>query len=226
MTARGSEEIAARALRHGAASYVPKRDLAESLAPTVLRILLGSQEDRAHSRLMHHLERSESAFVLDNDPALIGALVSHVQQQLRCLPLADETDRLRVGVALEEALVNACYHGNLEVGTAAAVADRRAYEELVERRRWEPPYRDRRIHVTARVSRSEAVFVVRDEGPGFDVARLPAADVLSADHGAGRGVPLMRALMDEVVYNPAGNEVTLTKRRAPEPAPDEEGAGG
>jgi CheY-like chemotaxis protein len=218
MTAQGSEEIAAQALRRGAASYVPKRNLAEALVPTVQRILLGSQEDRAHSQLMHHLERSESVFVLDNDPVLIGALVSHVQQQLRCLPLGDETDRLRVGVALEEALTNACYHGNLEVGAT----DRKAREELAGRRRWEAPYRDRRIHVLARVSRTEAVFVVRDEGPGFDVAGLPAGDALTADGKAGRGVTLMRALMDEVSYNAAGNEVTLIKRRAPEPAAGEE----
>jgi CheY-like chemotaxis protein len=219
MTAQGSEEIAAQALRRGAASYVPKRNLAEALVPTVQRILLGSQEDRAHSQLMHHLERSESVFVLDNDPGLIAALVSHVQQQLRCLPLGDETDRLRVGVALEEALCNACYHGNLEVGAAG---DRRAREELAERRRWEPPYRDRRVHVIARVSRTEAVFVVRDEGPGFDVASLPAADALTADGKVGRGVTLMRALMDEVSYNAAGNEVTLIKRRAPEPPAEED----
>src|SRR5262249_54747424 len=97
MTAQGSEDIAAQALRQGAASYVPKKKLAEDLAPTVLRILLGSHEDRVHALLMHHLEASEAVFVLDNDPALIASLVHHLQQTLRCLPLHDETDRLRVG---------------------------------------------------------------------------------------------------------------------------------
>jgi CheY-like chemotaxis protein len=228
MTAQGSEEIAAQALRRGAASYVPKRKLVEDLAPTVLRILLGAQEDRAHSQLMHHLETSHSTFVLDNDPGLIQALVHHLQEMLRCLPLADETERLRVGVALEEALMNACYHGNLEVGEALGQADRRAYEELAERRRREAPYRDRRIHLSARLSRQEAVFVIRDEGPGFDIGHLPAADVATAERGAGRGVTLMRTIMDAVVYNGAGNEVTLLKRRAPDPAPEEgaEGAAG
>jgi CheY-like chemotaxis protein len=221
MTAQGSEEIAAEALRRGAASYVPKRKLAEDLAPTVLRILLGVQQDRAHSQLMHHLETSSSVFVLDNDPALIQALVHHLQELLRCLPLADETERLRVGVALEEALTNACYHGNLEVGSALGRADRRTYEELAERRRWEAPYRERRIHVSVRLSRAEAVFVIRDEGPGFDVARLPAADMCAAEGGGGRGVLLMRTIMDEVVYNDVGNEVTLTKRRAADPPPEE-----
>jgi CheY-like chemotaxis protein len=218
MTARGSEEIAAEALRRGAASYVPKKKLAEDLAATVRRVLLGSQDDRTHSQLMHHLEASDAAFVLDNDPSLIQALVRHLQNLLRCLPLADETERLRVGVALEEALLNACYHGNLEVGAGATGTDRRAQETLAEQRRWESPYAERKIRVRARIDRNAAVFVVGDDGRGFDLSGLPTADGLSqAERGAGRGVVLMRAIMDEVVYNAAGNEVTLIKRRAPEP---------
>jgi CheY-like chemotaxis protein len=217
MTAQGSEDIAARALRQGAASYVPKRRLAEDLVPTVQRILTGSFADRAHSDLMHHLESAESTFVLGNDPGLLRALVHHFQQVLRCLPLGDETERLRVGVALEEALLNAYYHGNLEVSAALGRADRRAYDELARRRLGESPYRERRIFVRAKVSRSEAVFVVRDEGPGFDVSRLPPAGTLpDSEEQAGRGVILMRTIMDEVTYNDPGNEVTLVKRRAPE----------
>ena len=68
------------------------------------------------------------------------------------------------------------------------------------------------------MTRTDATFVIRDEGPGFDVAQLPAGDGLAeAERGAGRGVILMRSIMDEVSYNAAGNEVTLIKRRSPEP---------
>jgi CheY-like chemotaxis protein len=215
MTAQGSEEVAAQALRQGAASYVPKRQLSQDLLPTVQRIWAGAQEDRTHPHLMHYLEAGEAVFVLANDPALLKALVNHLQQMLRCLPLADETERLRVGVAVEEALTNACYHGNLEVGAALGRAGRAAYEQLARQRLGEAPYRDRRIRVTARISRDEAVFVVRDEGPGFDASRLvPAAALPDAERAAGRGLILMRTIMDEVRYNAAGNEVTLIKRRA------------
>jgi CheY-like chemotaxis protein len=222
MTAQGSEDIAAQALRRGAASYVPKRRLADDLPTTVQRILLGSFTDRGHSQLMHYLEKTESVFVLANDPGLIQALVHHVQEMLRCLPLGDETERLRVGVALDEALRNAYYHGNLELGPAATRADRQALDQLCRQRLTEAPYCDRRIHVTIKVSRSDATYVVRDEGPGFDVTRLPAGAELPADEpGAGRGVVLMRSIMDEVRYNPSGNEVTLMKRAA-RPAQEQE----
>jgi CheY-like chemotaxis protein len=227
MTGQGSEEIAAQALREGAASYVPKKMLAEDLVPTVQRILLGSYEDRTHSQLMHYLETSDAVFVLGNDLALIKSLVNHLQQMLRCLPLADETERLRVGIALEEALMNAYYHGNLEVGAALGKTGRQAYEQLARQRRCESPYRERRIRVHANVSRAEAVFVIRDQGPGFDVSQLPAvASLPDAEHRAGRGVILMRTIMDEVTYNEAGNEVTLIKRRLPDALQEEEGKDG
>jgi len=212
MTAQGSEDIAAQALRRGAASYVPKRRLADDLPATVQRILLGSYEDRGHSQLMHHLESSESVFVLGNDLDAIRALVNHVQEMLRCLPLGDETERLRVGVALEEALQNAYYHGNLEIGEGTSKAD---CEQLAGERLTETPYRDRRVRATIKVSRTEAIFIIRDDGSGFDVSKLPTgADLPADDRAAGRGVVLMRSIMDEVRYNEAGNEVTLVRRAA------------
>jgi len=213
MTAQGSEEIAAQALQQGAASYVPKRRLADDLVPTVERVLATARDERRRSRLMHHVTESDTTFVLDNDPEVLQLLVCYLLNVLRCLPLGDETERLRVGIALEEALANAYHHGNLQLAADGSSPDRKRHEELASQRRIEAPYRDRRIHVRARINRAEAVFVIRDEGPGFDTARFLSASGLSpADHGFGRGIMLMRSIMDEVNYNPAGNEVTLIKR--------------
>jgi anti-sigma regulatory factor (Ser/Thr protein kinase) len=218
MTAVGSEDVAAQALREGAASYVPKRRLADDLLTTVQRIFRGSVEDREQPLLMHYMETCALDFVLPNDLDLMHTLVNHLQPMLRCLPLADETERVRVGLALEEALGNAYFHGNLEVGAAVGKADRQAYQQLAAERLWQPPYRDRQIRLSAKISRSEAVFVISDDGPGFDVSRLPTTPPADGEQGTGRGVILMRSIMDEVTYNAAGNQVTLIKRRAAQPA--------
>jgi len=212
MTAQGSEEIAALALLQGAASYVPKRRLAEDLVRTVERVLATACDERQRSVLMHHITESETTYILPNEPELLQLLVRQLLNVLRCLPLGDETERLRVGIAVEEALINACHHGNLEL-PAGSAADRKGYDELARKRSLEPPYCDRHIYVRAHITRSEAVFVIRDEGPGFDSKRfLPASPLADADKGFGRGITLMRAVMDEVAYNAAGNEVTLVKR--------------
>jgi CheY-like chemotaxis protein/anti-sigma regulatory factor (Ser/Thr protein kinase) len=213
MTAKGSEEIAAQALQQGAASYVPKRRLADDLVRTVERVLTTARQERSRSLLMHHMTESDTTFVLDNDTEVLRLLVSHLLTVLRCLPLGDETERLRVGIALEEALANAYYHGNLQLAADGDARDRKRYEELARQRSLEPPYCDRRIHVRARVSREQAVFIIRDEGPGFDTSRLPALTGMTAsEQGYGRGILLMRTIMDEVTYNATGNEVTLVKR--------------
>ena len=147
MTARGNEEIALAALRAGAAGYVPKRILAQDLAPTVKRILAAAREDRSLSRLMHRMVHNQSSFVLHNDPSLIPLLLGYLQQVLRCVQLEDELDRLRIRLAVEEALLNALYRGNLEISPQLQQSDREAFDQTVEARSAEPPYRDRRVHV-------------------------------------------------------------------------------
>ena len=213
MTGRGSEEIAAKALQHGAACYVAKSRLAHDLVPTVQRILSAAREDRTHARLLHHMQSCRLEFQLRNDLSLIRAAVNLLQLMLRCLPLADEIERLRVGIALEEALKNAYFHGNLELGGMSPPPAREDYPALAADRLLTAPYRDRRIYVTAQIGRDDAVFVVRDEGAGFDAAGwLEKTAVLDADAACNRGMSLMRSIMDDLRYNPAGNEVTLRKQ--------------
>lgn len=212
ITARGNEEIAVQALEQGAASYVPKRRLAENLLETVHAVLALSFRKRRQTQLMEYLADNQCSFVLENDPALIDLLATHLQEEAARMGICDRTERTRLGVALGEALKNALYHGNLEVSREVREKDRKAHDALVARRCGETPYRDRRIHVEAKLSRRQASFTVRDDGSGFDLSTLPdPTDPASLERTGGRGVLLMRTLMDEVVYNQAGNAVTLVK---------------
>lgn len=208
MTSKGSEEIAAAALRRGAAGYVPKKRLAIDLIPTVRRLLASSQEDRGRSRLMHHLNETRFSFVLPNDLDLIHTLAGHVREVLRCLPLGDETERLRVSVAIEEALKNALYHGSLEIGSTTR--DREERQHLIAERLFEVPWVERRIRFDGEVSRSKAVFTVTDDGPGFDPSQFMEAQ-LDADDPTSRGITLMRTIMDRIEFNDVGNQITLEK---------------
>lgn len=218
ITAKGSEEIAAEALQKGAASYVPKHRLSDDLVDTIERVFAISESDNSSSRLMHYLVEERATFSLPNSPEMIPELVQHLQNALRSLPLGSEIQRQRVGLALREALDNAYFHGNLEIGSETL----QRCVEIAQTRRFEAPYRDRRIHVEAEISREQAVFRVRDEGPGFDPSQLPQSiDVGLPEGVSGRGAILMRSIMDEVRFNEAGNEVTLVKHRAKETIEDE-----
>ena len=213
MTSQGNEETAAEALQRGASSYVPKRLLSRYLHSTVERLLLAAKEQYSREKLLGSMQRSQCVFSLSSDLDLIPSLVGYFQESMSHMGLCDESERLRVSVALEEALTNAVHHGNLEVSSKLREKNDNAYYQLINERRKQSPYRDRHVRVQVSMSDGAAKFVVMDEGPGFDVSQLPdPTNPENLEKASGRGVMLMRTFMDEVVYNDAGNEVTLVKR--------------
>ncbi len=217
MTTRGKEDLALRALHHGAASYVPKALLASALTMTLRDVLAASTREGGHARLLKHLARDECSFTLPCDPELIQPMVSYLQHRFIDTNATQEHQRVHIAVALEEALVNALYHGNLELSSHLRDEEPEEYERLLEERRNKAPYMQRRIFVDAKLSREALVFVIRDEGPGFDPQGLPDPTApANLERVSGRGVFLMRTFLDEVYYNSSGNQVTLIKQRSPQ----------
>jgi anti-sigma regulatory factor (Ser/Thr protein kinase) len=101
----------------------------------------------------------------------------------------DRERRQDLAVATAEALANAAVHGN-----------------HLERDKW--------VEVRVEVTKGAEVSVtVTDAGKGFDtVALADPTDVPNLLVPRGRGVFLMRRLVDELSFNPAGNSVRLTLR--------------
>ncbi len=215
MTAKGSEDIAVKALQCGAAYYVPKKMLSQELVEVVQRTLHTAKESQSQSRLMRRMTRSETTFEIENDLSLIPSVVGYLQNIVAQMRSCEETDRLRVGVALEEALLNAYYHGNLEVSSELREVDHSAYYSLAQERAKQEPYTQRRITIDASVTPSESRYIIRDEGPGFDPQDLPdPTDPANIERPCGRGLLLMQTFMDDVKYNEIGNQVTMIKRRS------------
>jgi CheY-like chemotaxis protein len=213
MTSQGSEEIAFRALQVGAASYVPKSLLPDNLRDTVGKVLQAAVNESHYYKAMSCLTRSERIFRLANDAGLFTPLIVHFQEECVAMGICDQSDRIRLGVGLGEALANALFHGNLELSSTLRETDADAFHRLADARRQQSPYQDRHIEIEARLAGDKAVFVVRDEGCGFDPTNLPdPTDPANLDKVTGRGILLMRAFKDHVTFNKRGNEVTMVKQ--------------
>lgn len=217
MTSKGNQTVAVKALQRGAASYVPKSMLNEVLVSTIKHVLNLSDQARNQHRLMAYMTETNWQFKLENDRSLIPPLVGHAQQLVARAQLCDETEQMRIGIALDEALVNAVYHGNLEISSDLREEDGDAYYSLAEQRRRQSPYQERHLHVDIRVDRDEAIFEIRDEGQGFDPTTLPdPTDPANLENVSGRGILLMRTFMDEVTYSDDGTCVRMVKKKATE----------
>jgi anti-sigma regulatory factor (Ser/Thr protein kinase) len=128
--------------------------------------------------------------------------------------LCDQNGLIRAGIALEEALLNGIYHGNLEAATQLKQEDEAAFHRLIVDRRQQPPYCHRRLMVEVRMTTEQARFDITDGGRGFDPTTLPdPTDPANLESVGGRGLLLIRTFMDEVRFNTTGTQITLVKRR-------------
>jgi DNA-binding response OmpR family regulator len=214
-TAMGNEDVAADALRLGAASYVPKRFIHETLTAVVRQVLSATELIRSTQMVGRYATRSTIELKIGNDETLAAKVISRLEMTLIELDLFDDGGRMQVAMALDEAILNAIVHGNLEVQSSLREIDGgKPYFELIAQRKSESPYKDRQVTVSLEADNGKATFVVRDEGPGFDVASLLSeTDHENLEGFGGRGLLMIDAFMNEVRYNAIGNEITMIKNR-------------
>ncbi len=129
---------------------------------------------------------------LPNDVRAIQEAVEYLVDRSQAAGF-DDPDRLRLNlrVSLSEALANAMLNGN----------------------RRDP---GKRVRLEARLGPQRLVIRVTDEGGGFDPDDVP--DPTLPEHrlrGTGRGIFLIRNLMDAVEFNESGNAITMVLERAP-----------
>jgi CheY-like chemotaxis protein len=209
MTAHGSENIAAQALASGAASFVPKSALADSLVETVMHVLMMTESEARYKRLIDSALKTDFEFELKNDLEIIAPLLDLIHQVSYGHNLFDENSQLQMAVAIEQALNNAMVRGNLEIKhDEFPFVSRKIFQDRAQ----QPAYRDRTVYFRALVTRQSATFTVRDQGPGFDTKTVPAGgNPDSFRDGSGRGLVLIKTFMDEVKFNGPGNEITMVK---------------
>jgi CheY-like chemotaxis protein len=214
VTGNGSEELAVAALKAGAANYLPRRNLDRDLNSILDDLLTVAHSQIKRAVFLKRMAQVEYKFELENDPELIGNVVAQVELLMDQMDLFDSADRMQVGIGVHEAAVNAMIHGNLEIDSGLKRDNWDAYHEAVCTRAKLAPYQNRRVVVTLRATRSQELFIrITDEGPGFDISKLPdPTDVENLASGSGRGMLLIRTFFDTVRHSPKGNEITLIKQ--------------
>lgn len=224
VTGHGSEDLAAEALQKGAAGYVPKNQMAQSLNDTIIDVLGVMRTDASYARLISTLRKNVFLFELPNDPMLIQPLIGLLMQVSAGMELLPSVEMVRLSVAVEHAIANAMCHGNLELSfderpTHHAMAREGALTDVMKERLSQSPYRDRSVEVEAIATHQEIRVRIKDGGKGFDTSLVPQSGKLDAqavfdesDASRGKGLVLMASFVDELIFNEKGNEVTLVKR--------------
>jgi len=151
--------------------------------------------DTTQARVLSHVSESfqslpfvELRNTFPSDVDMISSFVDQLMRFISRFRVADE-NTYTIELAFREALANAIVHGNRENPRKS-------------------------VYVNCRcTSDGEVSLTIQDQGRGFDHDTVP--DPTSPDNQLrthGRGIYLMRTLMDEVDYKQGGSVVHMRKR--------------
>lgn len=225
ITGHGTEAMAIKALRAGVTDFVKKPVRLEDLKAALSRMRAAHHKPSTEPALIHPaaVEVVELlwSYKLQNDlevvPSFVDMLVS------RCAASLSATGAMELSLALRELIINAVEHGNLGVSFAekTRALESGSMTQLLQERGADPERHARRVEVQAHLKEGLLTVQIKDEGEGFDGARLPDPLDLSRQLAPnGRGLLLARMSVDSIEYNDIGNLVIVTKAvNAPGEAP-------
>jgi serine/threonine-protein kinase RsbW len=137
----------------------------------------------------------ESRYVLElpNDLGAIERSIEYLLERCRDAGFSEDRLRLNLRVGVAEALANAMLYGNGRDPSKRVKLEAWCHPDVI------------RVRVT-------------DEGSGFDPESLPDPTLpQNRARARGRGVFLIRQLMDRVEYNERGNSIEMMLKAEPEP---------
>jgi anti-sigma regulatory factor (Ser/Thr protein kinase) len=172
------------------AQALRERDHAEEAQRRLVEELRTALESARHlSALLPFCSACQFNMVIPANPAAIRAVTDGVAEALRNKP-GVVGHEFEIELALQEALANAIRHG--------CQGDPTKFIQCV---------------VTCE-DPGDVLIVVRDPGPGFELAGVPnPLEGTNLLKGSGRGIFLINQLMDEVRFADGGRELQMRKRR-------------
>ncbi len=215
LTRDGKMEDAVEAFQSGAIDFIAKPVNVKDL----LSILTKFQSLTSYGRMAYDVQamvvEEKRSFILPTDFDLINIFLDDLMKMIQNFPDFDKTEIRGMRFSLYEMVVNAMEHGNLEITYEKKknlLEEFIDYYDYLEAKSRTAPYKDRKVWFTYHYFNDRVSFTITDEGPGFDVSRVPSPrDAANIQNLNGRGILITKINMDEVNYNDRGNSVTLVK---------------
>jgi anti-sigma regulatory factor (Ser/Thr protein kinase) len=153
---------------------------------------------------------------LPSRPHWVEPTVEYLRQKALLCGACQESRSGKLLLALQEALVNAVVHGNLELSSELKERDDSSFAEELAQRAADPELSSRLVDVLVEYDGRRCRWIITDQGKGFDVdaaMRRLESDDPEVMLASGRGILIMRSFLDGVKYENGGRRLILTMNR-------------
>jgi DNA-binding response OmpR family regulator len=191
ITGYATVDSAIQALQLGAINYITKPFKMEDLLGIVRKGLRINELKQVTMETLPYMEHS-LRFNIPSQIKLIQGIIQKVIQSLVSMGYDPNESQNTIPLILNEAITNAIRHGNKG-------DDKKS------------------VDINAFINNNGYSITVRDEGHGFNPETIPdPTEPENLLKTSGRGIFLIRCKVDNVEFNPKGNEMIMFKARDPE----------
>ncbi len=159
------------------------------------------------------MENASGTFLIENDVFVASIYASIITTALCQRGVISNERKMFLQLVLSEMIVNGVEHGNCGITydeKSEYLAKGLNIVDLISKKCENPEIAKRRVYFEWAVDSEETIFVIRDEGNGFDVHKLKnriESEGSMALHG--RGIKMAVKLAKEIRYNKQGNRLKL-----------------
>ena len=216
ITAYFDIENAITALRLGAVNFFKKPFDFTAIHNAIFKLVKMKANRAERVAVLSYLREGDIHFVIPSDINLVDGVSNYITERAIEFGVISPTQKFYVQLAIDEAISNAILHGNLRIKEMETDPKNsgRTREELYRQRSSLPDFARKQVHIDAAVSPAKLEVDVADEGRGFDLTLLPdpTNDVNVFDYH-GRGIFVMRNIMDSVEFGDKGRSIKLIKNK-------------
>jgi len=213
MSGYTQDENIIEALRWGACDYLVKPFEKNQLLAIIQRANeLASAKNKITS-LHNFVSHMNIEFVIRSSDLSLARVQEIFRETLLKYTRLVNNDLLNIVMVLEEAVLNAHEHGNLELesewkdvypkGESETLFEKRKVERLNE-----PEFAERRVKLNLNIDQSKLEVSVEDEGTGYTTGNIATK---ASGNPYGMGLMIINNLMDEIRFNDKGNCITFVK---------------
>jgi two-component system, sensor histidine kinase LadS len=164
----------------------------------------------------NYLINESSNYIIDNNLTQIFLLCYRLTRNLE--KRFAKSDIFLAQIALQEVLMNAIEHGNLEIDferkTSLKLKDQNYWKLLISEAN-KDYLENRKIYVSYYLDAKKVIYTIRDEGRGFDWKKYMSYNESTVEHNMlniyhGIGLQIVKKIFN-ISFNARGNEVQLTR---------------
>lgn len=213
LTGHGDEEMAIKALKNGANDYIKKPINLNHLNDSIDKAVGSIRSLKRTTFNAVNIDVHHQVLEIRNNLEEIYGVTNYITNLNHIFFTKASCEKIKL--AIIESLRNSIEHGNLEIGYDEKhdLLESGLFNQEMKNRINSDEFKNRMVRIEYTLSKDGIKYIIKDEGKGFDWKNLPNADTPeNIFKRNGRGLLLIKLMMDEVSYNEKGNEITLMKK--------------